>query len=121
MAEELPELLVTDAAAWRTWLEEHHGDSPGVWLVLHKKGGSVTTLNYEDALLEALCFGWIDGLTRRRDEGSYVQRTTPRRRRSTWSPRNVERVARLEAEGRMHEAGRAQVRLAQTDGRWPAV
>ncbi len=121
MAADLPELLLPDAAAWRAWLEEHHADSPGVWLVLHKKGGSTTSLTYEDALLEALCFGWIDGLTKRRDAGSYQQRTTPRRPRSTWSPSNVERVARLEAQGRMHEAGRAQVRRAQADGRWPRV
>lgn len=61
MAAELPELLVPDARAWRAWLEENHASSPGVWLVLHKKGGSVTTLTYAQALDEALCFGWIDG------------------------------------------------------------
>ena len=118
MADDLPELLVADAAAWRAWLLEHHASAPGVWLVLHKKGGEVTALTYEDAVLEALCFGWIDGQGRRRDEGSSFQRMTPRGRRSRWSQTNVARVGRLEEEGRMHESGRAAVRAAQADGRW---
>lgn len=118
MADDLPELLLPDAAAWRTWLLAHHGSSPGVWLVLHKKGGAVTTLTYADALDEALCFGWIDGQGRRRDAESSFQRMTPRRPRSPWSARNVGHIERLEREGRMHDAGRAQVRAAQADGRW---
>lgn len=121
LAVELPELLVTDRRAWRSWLEAHHDSSPGVWLVLHKKGGTVTELTYADALDEALCFGWIDGQMTRRDEGSYRQRMTPRSKRSTWSARNVDHVARLEREGRMHEAGRAAVDAAKADGRWEAA
>ncbi|GAA4288676.1 YdeI/OmpD-associated family protein [Georgenia daeguensis] len=112
------ELLLPDAAAWRAWLEEHHDSSDGVWLVIGKKGGATTALTYEAAVLEALCFGWIDGQTRRRDEGTFAQRLTPRRPRSPWSASNVRRVAQLEAEGRMTEAGRAAVRAAQADGRW---
>ena len=118
MAPERPELLVPDAAAWRAWLVEHHAESPGVWLVLSKKGGTVTGLQYEDAVLEALCFGWIDGQLRPRDAGSSAIRFTPRTRTSRWSKSNVERVARLEAEGRMTPAGRAAVDAAQADGRW---
>ncbi|RKO24555.1 hypothetical protein D7Z96_09010 [Pseudarthrobacter phenanthrenivorans] len=118
MATELEELLLPDAAAWRTWLAEHHKTSPGVWLVLHKKGGNVTELDYKAALDEALCFGWIDGQTRRRDEHTSLQRMTPRRRRSPWSARNVSNVARLDAEGRMTEAGWAAVNEAKADGRW---
>lgn len=118
MADDLPELLVPDAAAWRAWLEGNPAARTGVWLVLHKKGGEVTELTYDQAVEEALCFGWIDGQTRSRDAGSRFIRMTPRRPRSVWSARNVERVARLEAEGRMTEAGRAQVRAAQADGRW---
>ena len=105
MAVDLPELLVPDAAGWRAWLEKHHGAAPGVWLVLHKKGGEVTALTYEDAVLEAVCFGWIDSQARRRDEGSSTIRMTPRGPKSPWSASNVERVARLEAAGRMHESG----------------
>ena len=118
MADELVELLVTDAAQWRSWLEQHHAESPGVWLVLHKKGGSVTELDYEAALQEALCFGWIDGQGRRRDAGSSFQRMTRRGPKSVWSARNVERIGRLEAEGRMAPAGRAAVDSAKADGRW---
>lgn len=116
---ELIELLVPDPPAWRTWLETNHETSPGVHLVLHKSGGEVTTLTYDAAVEEALCFGWIDGLASRRDEGSWRVRMTPRRPRSNWSESNVSRVERLERDGRMHEAGRAAVVSAKADGRWP--
>jgi uncharacterized protein YdeI (YjbR/CyaY-like superfamily) len=121
MAVELEELLVKDATEWRRWLEDHHGSSPGVWLVLHKKGGSVTELDYDAALDEALCFGWIDGQVKRRDDASYIQRMTPRGAKSRWSLRNVGHVERLEAEGRMTAAGRAAVDAAKADGRWEAA
>ncbi|SDB82640.1 Uncharacterized conserved protein YdeI, YjbR/CyaY-like superfamily, DUF1801 family [Raineyella antarctica] len=118
MAVELPELLVPDARAWRDWLEAHHADSRGVWLVVHKKGGDVTALTYEPAVEEALCFGWIDGQLRTRDAGSSAIRFTPRTRSSQWSQSNVDRVGRLEAEGRMTDAGRAVVEAAKANGRW---
>ena len=118
MRVELPELLLSDATVWRAWLQAHHDSSPGVWLVLHRKGGTLTSLTYEQAVLEALCFGWIDGQAGRRDEQSYRQRMTPRTPRSPWSQNNVERVARLEREGRMTPAGRAAVDAAKADGRW---
>lgn len=118
MAAELPELLLPDAREWRAWLEENHASSSGVWLVLHKKGGTVTALTYAAALDEALCFGWIDGQTRRRDGESSFQRFTPRSPRSIWSLRNVGHVERLEAEGAMRDAGRAAVERAKADGRW---
>ena len=121
MAVELEELLVPDAAAWLAWLADNHASSPGVWLVLTKKGGQVTALDYAAALDEALCHGWIDGQVGRRDEGSMRQRFTPRRARSAWSKRNVEHVARLTAEGRMTPAGQAAVDAAQADGRWQAA
>ena len=121
MAIELEELLVPDAQAWRAWLEANHADSPGVWLVLHKKGGDVTELDYEAALLEALCYGWIDGQARKRDAGSSFQRMTRRRPRSPWSQRNVARIARLEDAGKMTAAGRAAVDSAKADGRWEAA
>lgn len=121
MAVELEELLVKDATGWRRWLEDHHGSSPGVWLVLHKKGGSVTELDYDAALDEALCFGWIDGQVKRRDDASYIQRMTPRGPKSRWSLRNVGHVERLEAEGRMTAAGRTAVDAAKADGRWEAA
>ena len=122
MAAELPELIVPDAAAWGRWLDEHHADPDGVWLVLAKRGSTgPTTVTYDQALDEALCHGWIDGQVRGRDEVTYRQRFTPRRARSLWSARNVGIVGRLLAEGRMHPAGIAEVERARRDGRWDAA
>jgi uncharacterized protein YdeI (YjbR/CyaY-like superfamily) len=122
MAFESPELIVSDAAAWRAWLTKHHADPAGVWLVLAKKGTEEpTSLTYDQALEEALCHGWIDGQARRRDEATYRQRFTPRRRRSSWSKRNTGIAERLQAEGRMHPAGVAEVERARDDGRWDAA
>jgi len=116
---ELPELVVPDMGAWREWLGRSHDEAPGVWLVLAKKGTSQpTSLTYEQALEEALCHGWIDGQVGRRDEATYRQRFTPRRRRSAWSQRNVTIAERLLAEGRMHAAGIEEVERAKVDGRW---
>jgi uncharacterized protein YdeI (YjbR/CyaY-like superfamily) len=122
MPADLPELTLTDAAAWGAWLAEHHASSAGVWLVLAKKGVlEPTRLTYEAALEEAVAHGWVDGQNRRHDEATYLQRFTPRRPRSNWSQSNVRRVARLTADGRMHPAGLAEVDRAKADGRWPAV
>ena len=112
------ELLLPDATAWREWLAEHGGSVAAVWLVQTKKGGTVTALDYAGALDEALCFGWIDGQTRRRDDQTTFQRWTPRTARSRWSRRNIEHVERLDAEGRMTPAGLAAVAAAKADGRW---
>jgi uncharacterized protein YdeI (YjbR/CyaY-like superfamily) len=113
-------LLVADAAVWRAYLEGT--DADGVWLVLAKKGTTEPTrLAYAEALEEALCFGWIDGQVRRRDELTYLQRFTPRRRRSLWSKRNVAHAQRLLAGGRMAPAGLAAIEAAKADGRWDAA
>ncbi|MFL5977362.1 MAG: YdeI/OmpD-associated family protein [Gaiellaceae bacterium] len=115
---ELDELIVADAEALRAWLSANHATSPGVWLALTKKGGTVTTLTWQQAVDEALCFGWIDGQTRKRDQETSWIRFTPRRPRSAWSQRNIAHVARLEAQGRMLPPGRAAVDAAKADGRW---
>lgn len=122
MAEELPELLVGSVEELRAWLDEHQDETRGVRLVLAKKGKPApTTLTYAEAVLEALCQGWIDGQANRRDEASYTVRFTPRRARSLWSRRNVELVAQLSAEGRMRPRGLTEVARAQADGRWDAA
>jgi uncharacterized protein YdeI (YjbR/CyaY-like superfamily) len=122
VSDELPELTVAGAAAWREWLAGNHSEATGVWLVLAKKGTTEpTSLSYDEALEEALCHGWIDGQVRRRDERTYRQRFTPRRARSAWSKRNVAIAQRLAAAGRMHAAGLAEVERAQADGRWDAA
>lgn len=112
-------LIVTDAAAWRAWLDEHEAVSEGVWLVMAKKGtASPTSLSYADALQEALCSGWIDGQRRSRDDATFLQRFTPRRRGSVWSVRNTKYVTALIVQGRMRPRGQAEVDLAMRDGRW---
>jgi len=119
---ELPELLVADAAGWRTWLSGHHSKSQGVWLVLAKKGTTYpTTLSYDEALDEAICFGWIDGQLRRRNNTTFRRRFTPRQTGSPWSQRNVAIAERLSASGRMHRSGEDDIRQAKADGRWKAA
>jgi len=119
---EFSELLVADAAKWRTWLRANHSKSDGVLLVLAKKDTTdPTTLSYDEALDEAICFGWIDGQVTRRDDKTFRRRFTPRRARSLWSQRNVAIAERLIASGRMHRAGEAEVQLAKADGRWKAA
>jgi uncharacterized protein YdeI (YjbR/CyaY-like superfamily) len=122
VASDLPELRVADVAAWRRWLDEHNQDPRGVWLVLAKKGAlEPTSLTHEQALEEALCFGWIDGQVKRRGETTFRQRFVPRRARSGWSKRNVGIAERLRAEGRMHHSGLRQMEAAMADGRWEAA
>lgn len=120
-APDLDELVVADADELREWLRVHHLTSPGVWLALTRKGGTVTTVTWQQAVDEALCVGWIDGQGRKRDDETSSIRYTPRGPRSRWSSRNVGHVARLEAAGRMLPAGRAAVAAAQADSRWEAA
>lgn len=121
-AVDLPELLVADSGEWRRWLSNHHAGSAGVWLVLAKKGTSgPTTITYDEALDEAICFGWIDGQLGRRDAVTFRRRFAPRRARSPWSQRNVAIAERLIAAGRMHRSGDDEVRKAKEDGRWEAA
>jgi uncharacterized protein YdeI (YjbR/CyaY-like superfamily) len=122
MADALPELVVRDRAAWRSWLLRHHDSSAGVWLVLARKGTRrPTSLTYDEALDEALCFGWIDGQLKSRDEATFQRRFTPRRARSAWSRRNIELVERLREAGRMSPSGEKEVERAVADGRWAAA
>ena len=119
MAQDLPTLRMHDAAAWQKWLDNHHQEPDGVWLVLAKKGTThPTNLGYEEALRVALCYGWIDGQAHSADAATYLQRFTPRRARSQWSASNISRIEQLTAAGRMHPAGVAEVERAKTDGRW---
>lgn len=108
-----------DASDWHSWLLGNHSESKGVWLVLAKKGTThPTTLLYDKALDEAICFGWIDGQLGRRDNETFRRRFTPRNARSPWSQRNVAIAERLRVLGRMHRSGEDEVRKAKEDGRW---
>jgi uncharacterized protein YdeI (YjbR/CyaY-like superfamily) len=120
-ADELPVLRCPDAAAFEAWMEAQHAVAPGVWLEFAKKGTGIPTVTYDEALDIALCFGWIDGQAKSVDETWYRQRFTPRRKRSKWSLRNVEKAAALIEAGRMRPAGLAEVERAKADGRWDAA
>lgn len=115
---DLPIRLFKNDAAWEKWLESNHAESEGLWLKISKKGASVPSVTYDQALDIALCFGWIDGQKKSHDEEHFLQKFTPRRKRSMWSQRNVGKVAVLIESGRMRPAGQAEIDAAQADGRW---
>ena len=96
---------MTTRRQWRAWLTRHHTSSPGVWLVFYKAHTGVTSIAYEDAVREALCFGWIDSLVKRLDDDRYVLKVTPRKPASKWSESNRKRWAELEAAGLLTPAG----------------
>lgn len=93
------------AEEWHQWLGKNHNKVDELWLIYYKKHTGVPSISYEDAVLEALSFGWIDGVVNRIDENKYKQRFTPRRKGSVWSQTNLNRVKKLIAEGRMTPAG----------------
>jgi uncharacterized protein YdeI (YjbR/CyaY-like superfamily) len=117
-ADDLPVLAFETQADLEEWLEREHATAPGVYVRLAKKGSGVPSVTYAELVESVLCFGWIDGLSRRLDDRFYVQRITPRRPRSVWSQKNVEAVAALTESGRMRPAGLAAAEAARADGRW---
>ncbi len=111
---ELPQLEVRSRAEWRRWLQRNHAASPGVWFIFHKVHTGRRTVSYDEAVEEALCFGWIDSIARRLDDERYLQKFSPRRPESRWSESNLVRVKRLIAAGLMTPAGMAQVEGAES-------
>jgi uncharacterized protein YdeI (YjbR/CyaY-like superfamily) len=116
--EDLERFQAPDRRAWREWLGRNHESSPGVWLVYYKKGSGKPSVTYEEAVEEALCFGWIDSTVRSLDEERYMQLATPRKPRSHWSRSNKQRVERLIERGLMTAAGMRAVESAREDGSW---
>jgi uncharacterized protein YdeI (YjbR/CyaY-like superfamily) len=108
-------------AAFERWLAVNHARETEVWLRIFKKDSGLATVTLAQALDVALCWGWIDGLRKRLDDRSFLQRYTPRRPASAWSQINRDHVARLTAEGRMMPHGLRQVDAAKADGRWDAA
>lgn len=102
-------LYVKERAKWRAWLEKHHATEKEIWLITYKKHTGKPTLDYSDAVEEALCFGWIDSILKRVDEDRTAQRFSPRRAKSNLSETNKERVRRLITAGKMTEAGLAKI------------
>ncbi|WP_395317460.1 YdeI family protein [Variovorax sp. UC74_104] len=111
----------TNAASWARWLKRHHASAAGVWLRIAKKDSGIASVDHPAALEEALCWGWIDGQRKSQDEQYFLQRFTPRTKRSTWSQINRDKVMKLIDEGRMQPAGHAEIERAKADGRWDAA
>jgi len=110
-----------DPGEWRRWLEVNHSQDAAIWVVIQKVKSPNPGIKYDEALDEALCFGWIDGKMRRLDEYEFIQWFSPRRRNSLWSRRNRDKVEMLNGEGRMTGAGLAEVEKAKMNGRWEAA
>lgn len=121
MSQIIPEnktLFVIDRYEWRDWLENNHDKEDEVWLIHYKKHTRRASINFEEALQEALCYGWIDSMIRRLDEHRYMLKFSPRKKRSSWSEANKKRVRILTMEGRMTPAGLTKVEEAKKNGSW---
>ena len=123
MSSELPDnsVLCVTPDEWRRWLSEHYGQDEGVWMVTYKKSSGKTYLGYNEAVEEAICFGWVDSKSKGLDDERTMLWFAPRRAGSAWSKSNKDRVARLVASGRMMPAGIAKMESAKRDGSWNAL
>ena len=108
-------LCVTDREAWCAWLAAHHADTAEIWLIFHKTSTGKPSLPYEHAVEDAICYGWVDSLIQRIDDERYARKFTPRRPGSNWSAANRRRLAKMQAAGRMTEAGLAVVDFDETE------
>ena len=104
-----------------SWLKKNYGRSTGVWLRLAKKDSGLTSISRNEALDVALCYGWIDGMAKSEGDTTWLQKFTPRTKRSIWSKKNRENVQRLIDSGEMQPSGLAEIERAKSDGRWDAA
>jgi uncharacterized protein YdeI (YjbR/CyaY-like superfamily) len=111
-------VVAATADEWRAWLDRHARTEREAWLVIHHQRSGTPSVRYDEAVEQALCFGWIDGLHRRHDATSSVLRFSPRSARSRWSARNRERAARMVEQGLMTELGQAEIDKAKARGTW---
>lgn len=118
MVEVTERLYLTNREDWRAWLERNHDVKTEIWLVYYKKHTGKPTIPYDDAVEEALCFGWIDSIVKRQDDEMYIQKYTPRKKKSVWSEANKKRANKMIKQGRMTEAGLAVVMAAKKSGEW---
>ena len=118
MAPVTEQLYFADRDAWRAWLEQNHAIEKEAWLVHYKKHARKPGISYEDAVEEALCFGWIDGMLRTIDDERYALRYSPRRKNAIWSESNKKRAEQMMTLGLMTQAGLAKVRQAKESGEW---
>jgi uncharacterized protein YdeI (YjbR/CyaY-like superfamily) len=115
---DVPVVAFASRDEWDAWLAEHHGSANGVWLKFAKKASGIESVSYPEALEIAICYGWIDGQRRKLDDVYFLQRFTPRRRRSKWSKINRAKAEELIAAGRMQPAGLCEIEAAKAEGRW---
>lgn len=114
----LPILIFKTAKEWEKWMSKNYASSKGVWLRFYKKASAMPSISYPEAVEVSLCYGWIDGQANKYDENSYLQRFTPRRPKSIWSKKNIEKVTGLIATGKMKAGGLKEIEAAKADGRW---
>jgi uncharacterized protein YdeI (YjbR/CyaY-like superfamily) len=118
---QVPEFHAVDRDAWRNWLHANHKIMDSVWLVIYKKGSARPSVNYEEAVEEALCFGWIDSRPQKRDEECFLLTFSKRKPKSVWSATNKKRLEKLIAENKMAPAGLAAVEIAKENGSWTSI
>lgn len=114
-------LYAKNRAAWRKWLQQNHAKKLSVWLILYRKSSTTPSVYYEEAVEEALCFGWIDSRPNKRDAESYYLTFSPRKPKSVWSALNKKRIELLVAAGKMTAAGQVKIEQAKKDGSWNAL
>lgn len=114
----MKQIYIKTRAEWRKWLQQNHQSSSGIWLIFYKKHTGKPSLEYDVAVEEALCFGWIDSIIKKIDEERYVKKFTPRKSSSRWSDINKKRILKLEKQGLMTEAGHSVVEATRKSGLW---
>ena len=115
----MKQLYIPDRSRWRKWLTKNHDNEVnGIWLVFYKKKTNKPTLEYEHAVEEAICFGWVDSLIKKIDEAKYARKFTPRKADSFWSKLNKKRAERMIKQGLMTKAGLAKIKVAKETGWW---
>ena len=111
-------LLFSNSEQWRNWLEQNHNSIKEVWLIHYKKNSSKSSVSYNDALEEALCFGWIDSIMKSIDDEKFILKYSPRKTKSIWSKRNKEKAEKLIKVGKMTDAGLVKIEEAKNNGFW---
>ncbi|MFC1966752.1 YdeI family protein [Chloroflexota bacterium] len=111
-------LLFSSSLQWRKWLEQNHDSIKAVWLIHYKKNSGKSSVSYDDALEEALCFGWVDSIMKRIDDEKFILKYSPRKTKSIWSRRNKEKAEKLIKVGKMTNAGLIKIEEAKNNGFW---
>lgn len=114
----MKKLYLKTREEWREWLSLNHGKESAIWLIFYRKGSGKTTLDYEESVEEALCFGWIDSIIKNLDHESYLRKFTPRKPDSKWSDLNKKRVQKMIEQGLMTPVGQSSIDTAMESGVW---